>query len=80
MKLIASWSDQIAQIHSVLLIRRANLLVNSVLKINLETIIMPIFSSHFLRGCLSKNRPLNFAWKIILPETLASERLYRDYN
>ena len=33
-----------------------------------------------LRGCLSKNRPLNFAWKIILPETLASERLYRDYN
>ena len=24
-----------------------------------------------LRGCLGKNRPLNFAWKIILPETLA---------
>ena len=47
MKLIASWSDQIAQIHSVLLIRRAILLVNSVLKINLKTIIMPIFSSHF---------------------------------
>ena len=37
-------------------------------------------SSATLRGCLSKNRPLNFAWKIILPETLASERLYRDYN
>ena len=35
----------------------------------------------FLRGSLSKNRPLNFAWKIILPEThLASGRLYRDYN
>ena len=29
-----------------------------------------------LRGCLSKNRPLNFAWKIILPETLASERRF----
>ena len=35
---------------------------------------------NYLRGCLSKNHPLNFAWKIILPETLASERLYRDYN
>ena len=33
-----------------------------------------------LRGCLSKIRPLNFAWKTILPETLASERLYRDHN
>ena len=33
-----------------------------------------------LRGCLSKNRPLNFVGKIILPETVASERLYRDYN
>ena len=35
---------------------------------------------NYLKGCLSKNRPLNFAWKINLPETLASERLYRDYN
>ena len=35
---------------------------------------------NYLRGCLSKNRPLNFTWKIILPETLATERLYRDYN
>ena len=39
-----------------------------------------------LGGCLSKNRKLNFAWKIFLPEILASERLYRegrlyrDYN
>ena len=36
-----------------------------------------------LRGNLSKNRPLNFAWKKKnLPETLASdrERLYRDYD
>ena len=41
-------------------------------------ILPPIPSS--LRGCLSKNRPLNLAWKIILPETLASESLYRDYN
>ena len=35
---------------------------------------------NYLRGCLSKNCPLNFTWKIILPETLATERLYRDYN
>ena len=34
----------------------------------------------YLRGSVSKNRPLNFAWNIIWPETLASERLYRDYN
>ena len=33
-----------------------------------------------LRGSLSKNRPLDFAWKIILPGTLASERLFQDYN
>ena len=32
---------------------------------------------YLLRGCLSKNHPLNFAWKIILPETLATERLYQ---
>ena len=42
--------------------------------------MQPVKSTTHLRGCLSKNRPLNFAWKIILPETLASERLYRDYN
>ena len=36
--------------------------------------------SELIRGCLSKNRPLDFAWKIVLPETLASERLYREYN
>ena len=29
-----------------------------------------------LRGCLSKNHPLNLAQKIILPETLPTERLY----
>ena len=33
-----------------------------------------------LRGSLSKNRPLNFVWKIMLPETLESERLYQNYN
>ena len=31
-----------------------------------------------LRGCLAKNHPLNLAEKIILPETLATERLYQD--
>ena len=31
----------------------------------------------FLRGCLTKNHPLNLAQKIILPETLATERLYQ---
>ena len=31
----------------------------------------------FLRGCLCKNHPLNFASKISLPETLPTERLYR---
>ena len=41
---------------------------------------IPHQSSEELRGCLGKNRTLNFAWKIILPETLASERLYPDYN
>ena len=31
--------------------------------------------------CLTfRDHPLNFAWKIILPETLASERLYQYYN
>ena len=45
-----------------------------------EHIIFPFFLSWLLRGCLSKNRPLNFAWKIILPQTLASERLYWDYK
>ena len=30
-----------------------------------------------LRGCLCKNHPLNFASKIILPETLLTERLYQ---
>ena len=30
-----------------------------------------------LRGCLSKNHPLNLAQKIILPETLPTERLYQ---
>ena len=33
--------------------------------------------SKHLRGCLYKNHPLNFAPKIILPETLATERLYK---
>ena len=49
---------------------------------NREGTLKPLSSSVFeaLRGCLNKNRPLNFARKIILPETLASERLYRDYN
>ena len=28
-----------------------------------------------LRGCLCKNLPLNFASKIILPETLVTERI-----
>ena len=31
-----------------------------------------------LRGCLSKNHPLNFASKIILPEPLATERLHQS--
>ena len=35
---------------------------------------------YILRRCPSKNRPLNFAWKMILPETLSSERLLRGYN
>ena len=30
-----------------------------------------------LRGCLSKNHPLNLAQKLILPGTLATERLYQ---
>ena len=30
-----------------------------------------------LRGCLTKNHPLNLAQKIILLETLATERLYQ---
>ena len=30
-----------------------------------------------LKGCLCKNHPLNFASKIILPETLVTERLYQ---
>ena len=33
-----------------------------------------------LRGCLTKNHPLNLAQKIILPETLATERLYQGWN
>ena len=28
----------------------------------------------------TSDRPLNFAWKIVLPETLANEKLYRDDN
>jgi len=30
-----------------------------------------------LRGCLSKSHPLNVVSKIILPETLATERFYQ---
>ena len=41
---------------------------------------MSHFGFRLLRGSLSKNRPLNFAWPIILPETLASEKFYREYN
>ena len=33
-----------------------------------------------LRGCLCKNHPPNFASKIILPETLLTERLYQVWN
>ena len=33
-----------------------------------------------LRGCLCKNHPLNFAPKIILPETLVTERLHQGLN
>ena len=36
--------------------------------------------SHNLRGRLSKNHPLKLAQKIILPETLATERLYQGWN
>ena len=46
--------------------------------------IHPDFDKHFrkvwtgdLRGCLCKNHPLNFASKIILPETLVTERLHQ---
>ena len=58
-----------------------------------ETLCLQLTAFHYseiaprvLRSCLSKNRKLNFGWKIFLPETLASERLYRegrlyrDYN
>ena len=41
---------------------------------------MSHFGFRLLRGSLSKNRPLNFAWPIILPETLASEKFYREDN
>jgi len=37
----------------------------------------PYWESDQLRGCLSKIHPLKFAQKIILPETLATERLYQ---
>ena len=31
--------------------------------------------------CLTfRGHPLNFAWKLVLPETLVSERLYQFYN
>ena len=33
-----------------------------------------------LRGCLCKTHPLNFASKIILPETLVTERLHQGKN
>ena len=35
---------------------------------------------YLLRGCLTKNHPLNLAQKIILLETLATERLYQGEN
>ena len=41
---------------------------------------MSHFGFRLSSGCLGKNRPLNFTWPIILPETLAGERLYREYN
>ena len=34
-----------------------------------------LYIGEHLRGCLCKNHPLNFASKIILPETLVTERL-----
>ena len=36
--------------------------------------------SELLRGCLSYFYPVNFASKIILPETLSTERLYLGKN
>ena len=35
---------------------------------------------NLLRGCLSYFHPVNFASKIILPETLLTERLYLGKN
>ena len=49
-------------------------------KVRLKCPWMSHFGFRLLRGGLSKNRPLNFAWPVILPETLAGERLYREYN
>ena len=54
--------------------------------LQLTTFYYSEIAPRVLRGCLSKNRKLNFAWKMFLPEILASERLYRegrlyrDYN
>ena len=42
-----------------------------------ELPFLPLFYRDVLRGCLSKIHPLKFAKKIILPETLATERLYQ---
>ena len=44
------------------------------------TAIMFLPSSAYLRGCLSKTAHSILREKIFLPETLASERLYQDYN
>ena len=49
----------------------------SLWKLSSESMSKFVLAIKELRGCLCKNHPLNFASKIILPETLLTERLYQ---
>ena len=48
--------------------------------LQISLVSLSIYWAPYLRGCLSYFHPVNFASKIILPETLSTERLYLGKN
>ena len=63
---------------------RANLVIENAVQCTcLGTLLVGgamVTQINYLRGCLSYFHPVNFASKIILPETLSTERLYLGKN
>ena len=57
-----------------------NICSNAVTLQEIESQSCGQYALMYLRGCLSYFHPVNFASKIILPETLSTERLYLGKN